>query len=630
MQHYYIGVEHLFIAMLEIRTSLARGVLEEVGLPPTYVIEAIRAKVGKGSKRRLWADNPNTPRATAIFALAEQIAQENNRSTVNQRDIFLAILEEGKNIPAHVLKQLGLKPEQLIQIAHRRELNPTTNQSYRDLKIIYGPNFENDPPLSQDHLLILRRMFNNCSQIRLETRMRGGYTRAVVLAVVPVNPDGRATAPVVVKIDKREDILDEAQRYERHIKGTLPPLTARLEDKPVVSEINQLGGLKYTIVTREDQTPQDLRAAISEHAIQDLSEWLQNKIYNSFGSIWWKQRRPFSFSVWMEYDWLLPPLLTLQFIPPSQTVEVNHTLSGSITPNKLQQIGPGDIIALEGFSIHNISPENNTFQLSFGRGGEASKRAYKVKVTHLNLEKAAHYRGELIPRLVGRVWQTRSDVLLHAAETLNSPFNLSAKYISVRGPASTSILPNPLHAYERLLFQLIDGSSSKIHGDLHLGNILLGPSESAFLIDFTHSREGHAVFDWATLEISLLSEVIMPLAGEDWNASIQVLVYLDALNNYLDLPDNNPALKQAFAPLVTLRNIVKQTLNTPDNWDEYYIALAYTSLRAITWETMPITGRRCLFLVAALAFYEIHKAHNTDMPTGNAPTEKPDMSDVPF
>src|SRR5690606_14565975 len=109
-------------------------------------------------------------------------------------------------------------------------------------------------------------------------------------------------------------------------------------------------------------------------------------------------------------------------------------------------------------------------------------------------------RGELIPRIIGRVWQTRAEILLHAAESLNAPFDLNAKYLSLRGPES-GILPNPLHAYEKLLYHLIDGSSSKIHGDLHLGNILLGPSDSAFLIDFTHSREGHAIFDWATLEI---------------------------------------------------------------------------------------------------------------------------------
>jgi len=35
---------------------------------------------------------------------------------------------------------------------------------------------------------------------------------------------------VIVKIDRADDILDEARRYEAHVKSTLPPLTARLEE----------------------------------------------------------------------------------------------------------------------------------------------------------------------------------------------------------------------------------------------------------------------------------------------------------------------------------------------------------------------------------------------------------------
>ena len=41
---------------------------------------------------------------------------------------------------------------------------------------------------------------------------------------------------------------------------------------------------------------------------------------------------------------------------------------------------------------------------------------------------------------------------------------------------------------------------SKIHGDLHLGNILIGPAGDAWLIDFEWTRLGHTLLDWAGLE----------------------------------------------------------------------------------------------------------------------------------
>ena len=64
--------------------------------------------------------------------------------------------------------------------------------------------------------------------IRVESQLTGGYTDALVLMVTPIHADDREDAPVIVKIADTDDILDEAQRYDSHVKGILPPLTARL------------------------------------------------------------------------------------------------------------------------------------------------------------------------------------------------------------------------------------------------------------------------------------------------------------------------------------------------------------------------------------------------------------------
>ena len=49
----------------------------------------------------------------------------------------------------------------------------------------------------------------------------------------------------------------------------------------------------------------------------------------------------------------------------------------------------------------------------------------------------------------------------------------------------------------------IAGTHSTIHGDLNLENVLVGPGEFVWLIDFAQTRDGHPLFDFAHLEAEL-------------------------------------------------------------------------------------------------------------------------------
>ena len=230
----------------------------------------------------------------------------------------------------------------------------------------------------------------------------------------------------------------------------------------------------------------------------------------------------------------------------------------------------------------------------------------------LDLGKNTHYRGEVIERIVGKIWNTRNEQLKHAIRALEPDFELDGETIPVP-VGSVERLPNPIRAYEDLLSSYVNGSLSIIHGDLHLGNILLGPNEGASLIDFAHTRDGHTVFDWASLEISLLSEFIMPLAGENWSDTRSVLPYVAALNARKPLPDNNPELAKAFAAVKAVRDVANRCLAAPDGWAEYYIALVLCALRAITWETMKVGSRRLIFLVAALTIHELYERYRPEI-----------------
>jgi hypothetical protein len=624
MRHYYIGVEHLFIALLDIRGGLTRSILEDQGLTPDYVSDALRRKIGKGSERRLWAGTPSTPRANIILDIANDLALEDGRTEVNERDLLTAILDEGDSMPARILRGLGVDTDQMRRSARTRALNRAIQQPY--IGIEFAPDFDQSALLSDEHLLILRRLFQGYARIRIEHRLTGGFTRALVLVVTPIHADGQQDAAVVAKIDETDPILDEAQRYEAHVKGILPPLTARLEDRPVTPEISNLAGLIYTLVAKPGQRPQDLRSAVSEMGVEQVGFWLRQQLYAQFGLTWWQQRRPFRFQVWTEYDWLLPPLLTLHYLADEESATTDHVLRVPINRSRLERIEPGNTIALENFTVLRVEPEHNRLLLASGRGNEATRRAFKIDMQQVDLSSTLHFRGEVIERINGRVWKTRSEILLSAADILEPPFDLLAPEFHLPGPPQHTLM-NPLLAYDDLLYFHMSGSASKIHGDLHMGNILIGPNNTAFLIDFEHARDGHTLFDWANLEISLLNEIVAPAAGGEWERVLVVLDYLSALNHRTALPQLDPDITLACSPLVTIREIAEATLAVPGDWREYYVPLALCALRAMCWDTLPFGARRLMLMVAALAITEMKrkpvKSSGSDQTTPDDSTEFP-------
>ncbi len=594
MQHYYLGVEHLFIGLLDIQGGLTSSLLEERGLTTEYVVDAIRRKAGKGNRQRLWAGMPNTPRADVVLGIANDLALESGNQEISERDLLIAILDENDSIPVRVLRRYEVDIDQLSEDARTKALNYQHSQPY--IKIDFG---QQTVGLPDDALFILRRMFYGYSQLRVDRRLTGGYTNAAILVVTPIRDDGMEDAAIVVKIDNADVILDEAQRYEAHVKSSLPPLTARLEDKPTTSETSDMAGLKYTFVAGANQRIQDLREAAND--LDNLGEWLREELYPYFGKTWWKQNRPYRFQVWTEYDWLLPPLLTLDYVAEEEIPQTAAVIRDPVRRSRVNKLEYGDWVSVENFTVQRVYRDKNTIQVSAGKGSEAARRAYKINIRGLNLAQDAYYRGEVIEKIGGRVWETRATAFTNSAQSLEPDFDLKSD--TIPGPGKPDRLPNPLQAYDDLLDRYVDGTLSKIHGDLHLGNILVGPNGSAFLIDFAQTRNGHTLFDWASLEVSLLTGVVMPVIGDDWYSVRLVLRYIAALPK--DMPDTVPALNEAMQHVRAVREIARECLARENSWSEYYVALAMCALRAYTWETLSLGSRRLMFCLAGLAIHEL-------------------------
>lgn len=619
MRHFYVGTEHLFIALLEIRGSIAGNIVQEYGLTPEYVVDAIRRKVGKGGKSRLWAGVPNTPRTEVVLDIAHELAMETGRDEINERDLLVALFEEEQSLPVRVLRALGLQDlVRLVDLARNYTLNIDSQQPY--IRVDFGADFDKNQMLTKDQLYLLRRMFYGYHQIRVERQLTGGYSNAVLLVVTPIQADNREDAAVVVKINRVDRILDEAQRYESHVKTKLPPMTARIEDKPVAPETSEIAGIKYTLVAGNDRLPLDLRMILGIWNSGEIADWLSQELFPTFGRIWWGQTRPYRFQVWQEYDWLLPPILTLEYQPMNKPVKAYH-LKIPVKRAKLRRLDYGDAVVVENFIVHRVFPERHMLQLAVTQGNDTT-RAFKIEVRGVDFGQTAYYRGEVVEAMVGTIWQTRNQQLLSALQAIEPDFDPRTEKIAITPDLS---LPNPIWAYEGLLDSYVNGSLSTIHGDLHPGNIMIGPKRSAFLIDFAHTRDGHTLFDWATLEASLIGDYITRYVGDTWDDMRGLVADLAELNGGASFAGRTDELGQALGVLYKIRQIAAGCLFVPDNWAEYYIALAFCGLRALSWDTVSVAGRRLLLLVAGLA---IHELRTRFRPVSSTDTPSPDDTEL--
>ncbi|HYO88306.1 MAG TPA: Clp protease N-terminal domain-containing protein [Candidatus Limnocylindrales bacterium] len=608
MQHHYLGAEHLCIGMLHLPGGALAAALEAQGFTPAYLTDRIRRKVGKGAKQRLWAGLPHSPRSDILISIANDRALDSGRKEPDERDLALAMLDEADSLPVRVLAALGVDFERLtaaLEDAH------TPVGSGPVTEIQFADAMDADLPLPD--LLLLRRMFRRSGHVRLERRLPGGHTSARVLLATPLQPDGGADATVVVKIDHADAILDETQRYETFVKHTLPPLTARLIDAPVVLAEENLAGLMYTFVPGESGqvTALDLESAV-------LGNWLRDELYPAFNDAWWGQRRPYRFPAWAEYDWLLPPLLTIEQIAEEEA-RVAFVVRDPVRRARIRALEYGTVVSIEDFVLEKVRPETGTLLLVGGKGHEAARRAFRIEVRKAGLEDNAYFRGEVVERIVGRVWRTRDESLMFSLLALDPDFDPRA--VTIPGTSRDHRLPNPLAHYDDLLDRKVDGTLSTLHGDLHLGNILIGRKQAPFLIDFEQARSGHTLFDWASLETSLHTALVAPAFGQSWEAARRALGLITNLQPPLTAGPGD----QVLYPVLAVREIVALNLAVPGAWAEYALALAFTALRGMGFADLSLGARRLLLLVAAQAMADAG-AGSTPPPGAPADATQLDLS----
>ncbi|MGC1380304.1 MAG: Clp protease N-terminal domain-containing protein [Candidatus Baltobacteraceae bacterium] len=103
--HYYVGAEHLLVALLEERDPSTLRALDADGIDVREVHAEVRRALGTGEDR-LWEGILITPRVRRIIALAEQAAGSRDVAPI---DLFRALRSEGGSSAAEILRRASTR-----------------------------------------------------------------------------------------------------------------------------------------------------------------------------------------------------------------------------------------------------------------------------------------------------------------------------------------------------------------------------------------------------------------------------------------------------------------------------------------------------------------------------------------
>jgi ATP-dependent Clp protease ATP-binding subunit ClpC len=104
--HYYVGVEHLLVALLEEQDGSITDWLRERGIDAGEVHAELRRTLGTGDDRT-WEGILITPRVRKIIALAGQQAPSR---PIEPIDLLEAILAEGGSLAAEIVRRARCTP----------------------------------------------------------------------------------------------------------------------------------------------------------------------------------------------------------------------------------------------------------------------------------------------------------------------------------------------------------------------------------------------------------------------------------------------------------------------------------------------------------------------------------------
>jgi hypothetical protein len=259
------------------------------------------------------------------------------------------------------------------------------------------------------------------------------------------------------------------------------------------------------------------------------------------------QRSPYTFRLAQEYDAKLPAHYVLELGEEPEAV-----LDGRAAPSDVH-LAPGDCVTLRHFRLREKKVLEGRRLLALKGETQAGRAPLRLR-----------WLGPGDPNgSTARVVATRAGLLKEWTEQFER-----------HG------LPDPLAPLPALMAETVSGSRSTIHGDLNLENVLVGPGNFVWLIDFARTREGHTLFDFAHLGAEIVAHVLAVRAGP--------------AAEYVAL------LEEGGGPLLqTVRKMARRCLFDAGQEREYDLALYLSCLGALKYSNLQVHARHCLYLTAA-------------------------------
>jgi ATP-dependent Clp protease ATP-binding subunit ClpC len=114
-QHHYLGVEHIFLAFLEVERMLFEDIADKLKVSPRKIINSLQEYLN--SPKQMVNDGIKVPPSTkTIFKLAWDSAVSSGRRVIETTDLLKAIFQEGHNVPVRIFRDLGVDPNMVTRL----------------------------------------------------------------------------------------------------------------------------------------------------------------------------------------------------------------------------------------------------------------------------------------------------------------------------------------------------------------------------------------------------------------------------------------------------------------------------------------------------------------------------------
>ncbi len=248
LQHNYIGTEHILLALLDERESLAAHALDRFEMRPDRIRDEVRAMVGMGEKAPK-GHIPFTPRAKKILELSLREALDLHHDYIGTEHILLGVIQEGEGVGAQILKKHADPVKVRLAVLDLLQAASTSRGSRRLRRMLEGARPEGEPfelaeppatPAAKASLTEAARLAGEqpigSHHLILGALSDSRTAAAQVLSGLGVNLDQAKEALRGVDVTGTSDELpEEAGRRQMIIRVDEDKLTIEATDRAIVA-----------------------------------------------------------------------------------------------------------------------------------------------------------------------------------------------------------------------------------------------------------------------------------------------------------------------------------------------------------------------------------------------------------